>query len=635
MLDYLLKNEKNQFPCWFPVLLAIGILIRFNHEFVNFWLLGFIIIVCLCLIYFCSSNFLKTVLWIIFSILLGILALDIRIKTVDSPIIPFNEKFAEVTGIINNIVPLDHGYRVLLSDLKIKKLKKSQTPEKIRLTVRTKLNNAKIGNVIKVNAILNQPMQPYLPDSYDFARDAYFKRIGAVGYSVSDFTVVEENNKSAIGKINALRNKIQTRVNTAIGNYDGSIATALMINEYSNIDKQVLKNLRATGLAHILSVSGMHLSLVAAIFFITTRFIINCFETVALRVNSKKIASIISLFGSLAYLLVSGMEVAAVRSFIMTGMILIAIIIDRISSPMRAIAVAATIILLISPENIIHPSFQMSFAAVLALIACYELFLKINFDFSEFNSIQKFLFYLLSVSFSSLVAGLATAPFALYHFSQSSNYSILANLLAVPITTFWLMPCVVLTFLLYPFHLEIVSLYPMQMGINLLLRISDYIANLPYAVSHFAKITDVNLLIIVFGMLWFCILRSNIRFIGFLLIFIAIILQSFVKKPDIFVDWDKKTFAILDNENRLIFLTKPLVKFKKQLLMNQLGTTRVLKYSAGISKELVCENNICIFDKGEYQAKFDINNFNIEIYKDKVLQNNLQKSAGAELIQIQ
>ena len=158
-----------------------------------------------------------------------------------------------------------------------------------------------------------------------------------------------------------------------------------MLNEYNNIDKEVLKDLRATGLSHILSVSGMHLSLVVAIFFFSSRFFINCFEGLSLRTNCKKISALIALIGSLAYLLISGMEVAAVRSFIMTSMIIIAILIDRTSSPMRAIAFAASIILIINPENIIHPSFQMSFAAVLALIACFDFFKKINFNFAELN----------------------------------------------------------------------------------------------------------------------------------------------------------------------------------------------------------------------------------------------------------
>jgi competence protein ComEC len=613
MLTDLFTEEKIQLPCWIPCFIAIGILLGFQLPSINIILLILPVLALLIGLFFGHNIFVRISLVICISILLGLAAINIRLKTVNSPIIEVSDQFFVVKGKINNITPLEHGHRVLMENLYIKRLPKEATPSRIRLTVRTSLNNAKIGDYVKVNAILSKPMSPYLPGSYDFARDAYFKRIGAVGYSVSGFTVINSDKKTISGKLNALRNNIQTRVNNEIGTYTGSIATALMLNEYSNIDKNVLMDLRATGLAHILSVSGMHLSLVAAIFFFSTRFLLNCFSNLALHLHCKKIAAFVSLLGSLAYLLISGMEVAAIRSFIMTSMIIIAIIIDRTSTPMRAIALAAIIILLIAPENIIHPSFQMSFAAVLALIACYELFKKLNFDIVEFNLVQKWLFYFLSVSFSSLVAGLATAPFALYHFGQSSNYSILANLLAVPITSFWLMPCVVLTFLLYPFHLEFISLYLMKPGINLMLNISHHVAKLPYAVSSFAKISDLNLLIITLGFLWFCLWRSKIRFIGVAVILVGIILQSVLAKPDIFIDRDNKTIAVLDEQDRLIFLSKPLVKFKKQLLMNYLGAKTALKYPQGKSDQIDCQNNICIFRKSDYSAEISLDTMQINV----------------------
>ena len=612
-----------QLPCWIPVFIGMGILLGFSFQAINYWVLIAMFSILSSVVFLTSNLALRALIISLCCIIIGLLALQARIYFIDSPIIPFDNEFARFKGRIDNIIPLDHGYRILLSDIKVKKLNKNHTPHKIRLTVKTQLNDAKIGDYVKLSAILNKPMQPYLPNGYNFARDAYFKQIGAVGYSVSNLNILETNDLT--WRINALRNRIQARVNQSIGSYTGSIATALMLNEYSNLDKQILADLRSTGLAHILSVSGMHLSLVAAIFFFSSRFLLNLFEPLALKIHCKKIAAAISLLGSLGYLLISGMEVAAIRSFIMTSMIIMAIIIDRTSTPMRAIALAASIILLISPENIIHPSFQMSFAAVLALIACFELFGKIKFDFADFNFIQKGLFYLTSLSFASLVAGLATMPFALYHFSQSSNYSILANLLAVPITSFLLMPCVVLTFILYPLHLEFLSLYPMKLGIELMIKIAHYIANLPHSVTLFAKITDANLLIIVFGMLWFCIWNSKIRIAGIAIIIFAAILQSFTPKADIFIDWKNKNIAVLDKYNRLVFLTKPLAKFKKKLLMNHLGTSISLRYPAGKSKDLTC-NDICLFQKNNYQVKIDLKTPQIEINKNIIMQSDKSTS---------
>ena len=610
MIKEIFAREKFQLPCWIPVFIAIGILISLKTNPLNNWLLFAIIILLIIAKLLNNTSIITIITTCVFSTLIGMLALQLRIQSVNSPKVHFTEQYCKIWGTIDNITPQEKGNRVILSKLFIARLTKEKTPYKIRLTVRTNLNNAKIGDRVKLAAILSKPMEPYIEGSYDFARDAYFKQIGAVGYSVSNFEILKSDQKSWKAKLNSLRNNIQIRVNDSIGSYYGSIATALMINEYSNINKNILKNLRDTGLAHILSVSGMHLSLAAAIFFFTSRFLINCFHPFALKVNSKKIAAFISLLGSFTYLLVSGMEVAAIRSFIMTSMVIIAIIIDRISNPMRAIAISACIILIFTPENIIHPSFQMSFAAVIALVACFELFTKLNFNFAEFNLLQKISFYLLSVCFTSLIAGFATAPFSLYHFNNSANYSILANLLAVPITSFWLMPLVIVTFILYPLHLEYIPLFLMKYGIMLMLKISAFIASIPHAVTSLAKINDSNLLIISFGMLWFCLFASKIRLFGIAIIFLAVILQNFVRRADIFIDPDSKTIAFVDNKNRLIFLQHPLKKFKKQLLMNALGTSESL-YS-----QKNCQNDICILHKDNYQVKFNLSNLEIIINKD-------------------
>jgi competence protein ComEC len=618
LLSFFIKKEQTQLPCWVPVFLSIGILLSFRFPAVNFYLLVALIAFLFALNFLVAQldllllnkyrAIIHIILFAILSILIGILALEIRMDKSKAPIIPFDNKFVKIIAKIDNITALDNGYKILLSELK--SLSTHDIPQKIRLTIRTNLRDAKIGDKVKLSAIISRPMPPYLPDSYDFARDAYFKKIGAVGYSVSDLYVIDNENKNFRDKLNTFRNNIQNRVNQVIGSKEGSIATALMINEYSNIDKSILKNLRATGLAHILSVSGMHLGLVTAIFFLTSRFILNFFSSIALRFDCKKISAFIALIGSFAYLLLSGMEVAAVRSFIMSSMIIIAILINRISTPMRAIAISATIILIVSPENIIHPSFQMSFAAVLALVACFEEMKKLKFDFNNFSYIEKILFYIFSLSCASLVAGFATAPFALYHFNQSSNYSILANLLAVPITSFLLMPCVVLTFLLMPFHLEIIALYPMKLGIKLIILLAQYIAELPYSVTHFVKISDSNLLIIVTGMLWLCIWRSNIRFIGIGLIIIGGLLQSLVVPASIFIDWSKKIIAVVDNKNQLVFLNKSLGSFKKQLLINQLGidpgSVKIYKKNNyQYSEDLFCDISLCTLKKTGYRLLID------------------------------
>ncbi len=172
----------------------------------------------------------------------------------------------------------------------------------------------------------------------------------------------------------------------------------------------------------------------------------------------------------------------------------------------------------------------------------------------------------------------------------------------------------------------------MQYGITLMLKIAHYIANLPHSVSTFAKITNSNLLIITFGMLWFCLWKTRIRMLGILIIFLGIILQSLVTKPDIFVDWDGKKIAVLDRNNRLIFLTKQLAKFKKQLLMNQLGASISLRYPYGKSEELSCQEKQCVLEKDGYKADIDLESMEIKISKDGVDKKIIKKDNGTEFI---
>lgn len=607
-------TEQIQLPCWIPVFLSLGILVGFKLEFINYLYL-FLSITTLLFFFLIRNIIINYVVIYIISFLLGILVLHIRISNIDSPTIPYDNYYAILEGKIENIIPLEKGFRIIFNHIKIKNLSTQETPHKARIVIKEDINDINIGDIVSLTAILSKPMKAYIPNGYDFSRDAYFKQIGAVGYSVKKPNKINTDSKTFKDSINNLRHNIQIRVTNSIGSYSGAIATALMINEYNNIDKNILKDLRSTGLAHILSVSGMHLSLVAAIFFFCSRTLINCYENLALRVNSKKIAATFSLIGSLGYLLISGMEVAAVRSFIMTSLIIIAILVDHIPSPTRSIAFAATIILIFYPENIIHPSFQMSFSAVLALVSCFEILSKKKIY--DGSILYKIFLYLISVSFASLIAGIATAPFSVYHFGQSSNYSILANLIAVPITSIWLMPCVIITFFLYPFHLENLSLNIMKIGIDILVKIAHYIANLPLSVSSFSKLEDTNLLIIVLGILWFCIWISKIRYFGFVLIFTGISLQSFQDKPDIFIDWKAKNISIINN-HQLIFLNKELPPFKKQLLANSLGVTDTKKYQEA-SSTLFCQEQMCTLLRNNCIIKIDKSIPKIEIYKEEKL----------------
>jgi competence protein ComEC len=433
------------------------------------------------------------------------------------------------------------------------------------------MNGAQVGDLISTRATLMPLPEPTIPGGYDFELRFYFEGVGGLGYSLKDLTVITEEKRFFRNKISHLRTKIYAEIIKILGKKVGNIASALMIGEYTAIDAKILSDMRIAGISHILSVSGMHLSLVAAIFFFTTRIILCLLHRATYRLDAKKIAAVIAIIGSFAYLLISGLQIAAVRSFIMTAMVIFAIIIDRTATPMRSIAWAAFVILLFQPESIINPSFQMSFSAVIALIACFEYYQQLlPTAYNNKSIFSRILYYGASSIISSLVAGLATTPFIIYHFNQYSYYGVLSNLLAVPITSFIIMPCVILAFLFYPFGVMKWALIPMGYGISGLIYIADIIAKLPYAQKLTDTMPSLSLFIIVSGGLWLCLWRSKIRLVGLGIIACGLGLYFITPSPNIIIDSKSKVVAFITN-NKIYFTSKKISKFSKEGILHSVG----------------------------------------------------------------
>ena len=202
--------------------------------------------------------------------------------------------------------------------------------------------------------------------------------------------------------ISNLRINLSKRIKNILGDKNGNIAAALIIGEQSSIDKTLLLDMRISGLTHILSVSGLHLSMVSIICFFCVRFLLSCSVYLCQEYDTKKIAAYFSLLFTLGYLLISGMQIAAVRSYIMVVCVIIAVLLDRQEYALRSVCLAAFIMLLIRPESVVHPSFQMSFAAVIALVSGYEYYLAkflSNTEYTNLDRIKHYFFGTLAATF--------------------------------------------------------------------------------------------------------------------------------------------------------------------------------------------------------------------------------------------
>jgi competence protein ComEC len=611
-------TEQRHLFLWIPVFYAIGILLYFSLPIEPNIIFSIILFI------FAIILLIKRKLSLIAFILLGFSVTNFHTILIKPIILKEPLKSIKIIGTVCELTQVQSGVRIIICDPLIKELDPKLTPKRIRLTTRTSLNNATFGDKISIIASIEPAKAPALPGGYDFALKAYFEQIGAVGYSLSEAIILKKSFKNNFYiKISNFRQRLQDGINSYIGPRIGNIISALMIGEYFAIDKKILSEMRIAGISHILSVSGMHLSMVAGISFFFSRIILNIFYKYTARFDAKKIAGFIALIISFLYLLISGLQVAAVRSFIMVALVIVAVLFDRTSSAMRAISFAALIILIISPHNIINPSFQMSFAAVIALIASYELYLKIIDNYHPQTIFNKIKFYLYSTSFSSLIAGLATAPYAIYHFNQYSNYSILANLVAVPLTSFIIMPCVIIAFLLYPFDMLNFALYPMSKAIEIIVSNSHYIANLPSAVKLLPHIPNSCLLLITLGGLMLSLLSSKLRISGIIPIILSIIIICNNSKPDIFIDGKSKNFAINLNDG-LKFSSNRFSRFTQSNWLNFIGTTKKNKIN---DNDLKIINNVCYINNLSYKLHFNCDNIrylkiNGDIYiNDKMVLN--------------
>jgi ComEC/Rec2-related protein len=526
-----------------------------------------------------------------------------QVKTIllNTPTLSKQIKVAYISGVVGEISPAKSAKKLIIEQPQIAKYPQVKL-KKIRLLARTSLNNAKVGDEISIMAHLSAPMSPKIPGGYDFALRAYFEGIGAVGYAVSEAKIIKKHqNNFFMDKLSRFRWRLFSDIIDAIGPKEGNIAASLMIGEYNGINQAILDEMRIAGISHILSVSGMHLSVMAMICFFVARIVINLLHKYTAKWHAKKIAAIFALLGSFFYLLISGLQVAALRSFIMVAFTIIAVMLDSINSTLRAVFLAGFIILFFAPQNLLNPSFQMSFAAVIALIACYcDYALKMKEQGGSIFAKVKFYFY--ASVLSSFIASIATAPYILYHFNQFSHYSVIANLLAMPLTSFIIMPGVILAFLLYPFNLMHLALVPMQQAIKVLILIAHYVAKMPYSSFISKSMPCVSLILLTIGLLWYCLFRGKFKFPSVIFLTLGALLMIFNQKPVLLFDGKSKVFAYLNDNQEVIFSAKKISRFTKDNWLRYLGKSKASYYNSNINQELKVENERCLLllDKQRY-----------------------------------
>lgn len=526
----------------------------------------------------------------------GFLAGQLRSALVAAPIVEKRLGPLNLVGQLDGIEARGRRTRLTLRRLEIPGLAPERTPVKVRISAAGDFSGFRPGDWLRLRAVLLPPPEPAAPGAFDFARWAYFKGLGGVGFGVGRPRRLEPGElpsgaarSEARGQApedpwswglwwRGLRHSVARRVAAAVPGETGAVAVALMTGERGAIPPAVMTAMRDSGLAHLLAISGLHVGLVAGLLFFGLRAVLALAPVLALNRPIKKWAALVAGLGALVYLLLTGATVPTQRALLMTGVVLLAVMLDRRALTLRLVAWAALVILALSPENLLSASFQMSFAAVTALIAGYEFLgerrtrrLAEGGRFTQRSVLGRVCLYVAGVALTSIIAGLATAPFAVYHFNRIAWYGLAANLVAVPITAIWIMPWAILGFILLPLGAEALALIPMGWGIAAMLRVAETVAAWPGAVSLVPAMPTAGVALIAGGGLWLCLWRRRWRLLGLGPILAGALTVPLSAPPDVLASGDGKLFAVRAPDGTLLVSTRRARRFEAEIWARRAG----------------------------------------------------------------
>ncbi|HEY1259927.1 MAG TPA: ComEC/Rec2 family competence protein [Stellaceae bacterium] len=446
----------------------------------------------------------------------------------------------EVTGRVIDSDRQEKGWRLIVTPDPLPGLEPDQQPRRLRLHVPQYSDLLVPGDGVRMKAVLYPVPGQVLPGGHDLQREAYFAEIGGVGYSYGAARRVGLSNSASGGgwreALRELRTRMTQRINTVLPGSTGGVASALITGKRGAVSEDVKEAFRNSGLSHLLAIAGLHLGLVAAFVFFAVRGGLALIPPVALRYPIKKIAAAATLFVLTCYLLISGAAIPTERAFVMNGLVFVAILLDRLRISMRVCALAAAVVLAIDPASFVGVSFQMSFGAVVALIAVYETFgTRLGRLLHGRTVPGQVLGYCGAVIVTTLVATIGTLPFSVYHFHKLVLYSPLANVVAVPLSALWTLPCGVFACLLMPFGLERLALVPMGWGIDVTIWVAEQVSALKGDVWAMPRLPAWGLVLISLGGLWLSLWRGPWRRWGMVAVAAGLASMATTRPPDLVI----------------------------------------------------------------------------------------------------
>ncbi|MFY0596004.1 MAG: ComEC family competence protein [Cognatishimia sp.] len=453
--------------------------------------------------------------------------------------------------IYGRVVTIDrsgsHAVRLTLDQVVLARIEPKKTPTRIRISMHGEQDwlGPMPGQYIGTTGHLSAPNGPTEPGGFDFQRHAWFLQLGAVGYT--RVPVLEMNPPEGAMYIGRMRRTISQYVSTYLGGDIGGFAAAVTTGDRSAFSTEAMQALRVSNLAHLLAISGLHMGLLAGFLFAAIRYALALWPPWALRWPVKKIAALTALSGATCYLILSGASIATQRAYIMAAVALIAVSLDRRALTLRAVAIAALMVMAQKPSSLLSAGFHMSFAATTALVWVFGLMR--NGPDVGLKSWQRTVFGLFV---SSAVAGLATAPFAAAHFNQWAAYGLLANITAVPAMGIIVIPGAVLAALLHPIGLDWVGFEIMGLGLRWILAIAHWVsamdgARVAIVSPHWAVLPILSL-----AACWMILWQGRLRWLGVLTIALSLFIWTQSDRPEVLISGDGKLIGVMGDDGRIL-----------------------------------------------------------------------------------
>jgi len=547
-----LDAERDQLPLWLPVGLGLGIAAWFILPDSRMWtafLLAAGAAALLPIALAPGTRSAKAAALFAVAALIGCLDIWWEAERVAAPRLE-RERAATFVAEVEQVqaVAADDAVRLLLRPVDSPDL-----PPRLRVNVPlAKAPKLAPGARVRLRAWLMPPAPAAVPGAYDFSRSAYFQQIGASGRALDIAPLPGVGQSGWRAFVAGARQRLGEHIRAQLGGSEGAIAVALANGDQAGIPQADNDAMRRSGLAHLLSVSGLHLTaLVGAVMLLTLK-LLALSRKLALRFRLTLIAAAAGALAGIAYTILTGAEVPTVRSCIAALLVLGGVALGREALTLRIVATGALIVLLLWPDSLVGPSFQLSFAAITALVAFHDHPRVRAFLAARDETLPlKFGRAVVGLVLTGLAVELALAPIGLYHFHRSGLYGAVANIVAIPLTTFVIMPAEALALLLDLVGLGAPAWWVAGQGLHLLLVLARSTAAMPGAVAMLPTMPDGAYALMVAGGLWLCLWRTRWRWWGIAPFAAGALWALATPPPDLLITGDGRHMAVLNEAGQI------------------------------------------------------------------------------------